>query len=97
MEAIPYKLRLQSATRSLGRGQRRVSPHPAFDTAEIDNSFSPAAERHCRALVLNMALGAFPCGNGGFPSGMPSGPGMDITFSNELDDGYCLATAGTPP
>lgn len=77
MEAIPYKLRLQLSDEIPQEGQRRVMARiPAFDAPEIDNSFFPltAAERHCGAWC-SIWRWAFPCGNGGFPSGMPSGPG----------------------
>ena len=59
---------------------------PAFDAPEIDNSFFPltGGGKTLRGMVLNMALGR-SCGNGGFPSGMPSARDMDITFSNELE------------
>ena len=77
MEAIPYKLRLQLSDEIPQEGQRRVMARiPAFDAPEIDNSFFPHRRRKDTAGPgAQYGAGAFPCGNGGFPSGMPSGPG----------------------
>ena len=99
MEAIPYKLRLQLSDEIPQEGQRRVMARiPAFDAPEIDNSFFPltGGGKTLRGMVLNMALGRFPEETAAFLRECPQARDMDITFSNELDDGCCHSDCRNP-
>ena len=100
MEALPYKLRLQLSDEIPQEGQRRVMARiPAFDAPEIDNSFFPltGGGKTLRGMVLNMALGRFPAETAAFLRECPQARDMDITFSNESDDGCCHSGCRNPP
>lgn len=47
-------------------------------------------------MVLNMALGRFPAETAAFLRECPQARDMDITFSNELDDGCCHSGCRNP-
>lgn len=47
-------------------------------------------------MVLNMALGRFPAETAAFLRECPQARDMDITFSNELDDGCCHSDCRNP-
>lgn len=48
-------------------------------------------------MVLNMALGRFPAETAAFLRECPQARDMDITFSNESDDGCCHSGCRNPP
>lgn len=81
-EGVPWKRFLtscvsSSATRSLRRGSAGSWPASPPSTHRRLTTLFPSHRRRkdTAGHGAQYGAGAFPCGNGGFPSGMPSGPG----------------------